>query len=351
MINILITAIGGGGHGDQILKALTLAKNRNYRLFGADASSNCPQARLVSRFVRLPLASDKDYIHRLIDTCKEFRIDVLFHGCEQELRMFAKYRQEIEREGIFLPINTTSLIKQCMDKEASSMMLQAIGHEIPSFRVLKTIEEIDEVDFYPVVVKPKVGGGGSSNVFIAQNSDQLRGLSLYLGLERVNESFLIQEYIGTIDEEYTVGILHGLDSEFISGIALRRHLSGGLSIRDSTVNITTKHELGSRLVISSGISQGRIGGYPDIVNQCKRVANAIGSRGPLNFQCRVVDGQIRIFEINPRFSGTTSLRAMVGLNEPDLMIRKHLLGESIPTRSILKERTILRTLIETEVET
>ena len=35
-----------------------------------------------------------------------------------------------------------------------------------------------------------------------------------------------------------------------------------------------------------------------------------------------------MFEINPRFSGTTSLRAMVGYNEPDVLIRHHVLGEA-----------------------
>ena len=36
MKRVLVTAIGGGGHGDQILKALRLAAKDSYEIFGAD---------------------------------------------------------------------------------------------------------------------------------------------------------------------------------------------------------------------------------------------------------------------------------------------------------------------------
>ena len=46
---VLITAIGGGGHGEQILKALKNASATPYRLIGADASPHCPQFALVDQ--------------------------------------------------------------------------------------------------------------------------------------------------------------------------------------------------------------------------------------------------------------------------------------------------------------
>jgi carbamoyl-phosphate synthase large subunit len=75
----------------------------------------------------------------------------------------------------------------------------------------------------------------------------------------------------------------------------------------------------------------------------------MGARGPLNIQCRVVDGEVKVFEINPRFSGTTSIRAMTGYNEPDVLIRRHLLGETIQPRFPYRDALILRGLTETEV--
>ena len=55
----------------------------------------------------------------------------------------------------------------------------------------------------------------------------------------------------------------------------------------------------------------------------------MGSRGPLNIQCRKTKEGIYTMEINPRFSGTSPMRALMGYNEPDILIRKYLLGQNI----------------------
>ena len=52
----------------------------------------------------------------------------------------------------------------------------------------------------------------------------------------------------------------------------------------------------------------------------KNITNFIKPLGPLNFQlCLTSRGPI-IFEVNPRFSGTTPLRCMYGVNEIDILI-------------------------------
>ena len=120
-----------------------------------------------------------------------------------------------------------------------------------------------------------------------------------------------------------------------------------MSVRASVNNRTGLKQLGDRLVISSGVSQGDIGRFEDVTEQCREIAERLGSRGPLNIQCRFVDGKVQIFEINPRFSGTTSLRAMVGLNEPDLLVRRHLLNQDVGQDAPYQTATILRSLAET----
>jgi carbamoyl-phosphate synthase large subunit len=175
-------------------------------------------------------------------------------------------------------------------------------------------------------VKPQFGGKGSSDVYIAQSRTQLEGLAIYLGLTKHDKKFLIQEYIGTPTDEYTVGVLHTSSGELIDSIALNRDLSRGLSIRSATLNISGNETLGDKLVISSGISQGTIGRYPEVCRQCEEIASKLNSCGPLNIQCRFYNGKVWVFEVNPRFSGTSSLRALVGFNEPDMFIQNHILG-------------------------
>lgn len=343
---ILITAIGGGGHGEQILKALRLAENGRYFIVGADAQRNSYQATFVDEFLTLPFASDPAYMSKLLQICEKYRIKALFHGCEPELKLFSKNRAEIEGREIFLPINSEEVIDLCMDKQATNQRLTKMGFLAPKYCVVRNREEIGQIDWFPVVVKPSVGGGGSANVYIAQDQTELLGLANYLGLDTIAGSFVIQEYVGTPGDEYTVGVLHDMDGNYINSIAVHRQLSGQLNVRQSVTNCTGRAELGNRLVISSGVSHGYVGRFEEITKQCAEIAAAIGVRGAVNIQCRFVNGKVRVFEINPRFSGTTSLRAMMGYNEPDVLIRRHVLGEKIDVDFSYEEGQVLRGLVE-----
>lgn len=341
---VLVTAIGGGGIGEQILKALRIA-NGPYRIIGADANPNCPQFSMVDEREVLPLASDPGYMDALLAICKRHGVKALFYGCEPELNLFALHRERIEKEGIFLPINPTEVIRVCLDKEATNRRLADLGFDAPRFVRVTRREDLSDIDWYPVVVKPSLGGGGSANVYIAQSSTELLGLAAYLGLE-TESNFLIQEYVGTPEDEYTVGVLNDMDGNYLNSIAVRRQLTGQLNVRTSVVNRTGRKQLGPKLVVSSGISHGQVGRFPEVTRQCREIAQAIGATGPINVQCRLVAGRVKVFEINPRFSGTTSLRAMVGYNEPDVMIRRHIFHETFQPDFEYREATILRSLRE-----
>lgn len=349
MLNVLVTAMGGGGHGEQILKALLIAGKDRYRIIGADANPDCPQFGLVDESVVMPFANSPDYMRRLYELIEQYDIKALFHGCEPELKLFAKHRYEIERRGVFLPINPTSVIELCMDKEKTNRRLIELNFNSPQFSVITNRSDLAAIDWFPVVVKPSVGGGGSANVYIAQDHRELNGLAEYLNLGENQIKFFIQEYVGTPDQEYTVGVLHDMNGDYINTIAVKRALTGQLNIRMAVTNRTSKSELGPRLVISSGVSQGQIGRFPEVTNQCREIAQAIGARGAVNIQCRLVDGVVKVFEINPRFSGTTSLRAMVGYNEPDILIQKHLFDATFKMDFPYEEANIIRSLIETKV--
>jgi len=347
---ILVTAIGGGGHGEQVLKALRLANDGRYRLIGADANPRSPQFALVDDAVTLPLASASNYLDVLFHVISKYRIKAVFHGCEPELRLFSMHRDKFAEAQVFLPINPAEVIDLCMDKASTNRRLAELGFRSPRCVALSTRAELDAIDFFPVVVKPSVGGGGSANVYVAQTAAELLGLTDYLGLESHLSGLLVQEYVGTPEQEFTVGVLHDMEGKYLNAIAVRRSLSGQMNIRMTVPNRTGRTDLGPRLVISSGISQGHVGRFPEVSNQCAGIARAIGSRGPINLQCRLMDDHVMIFEINPRFSGTTSLRAMMGFNEPDILIRKHLFGEHIEVDFGYREGFVSRTLQESIVQ-
>lgn len=344
---VLITAVAAGGVGEQILKALRLIGG--YRIVGTDMRSRSPQFALVDVAVTLPPAQAPEYLDALLSVSATLGVQAIFPGSEAELSRLSADRASVERAGIFLPIQPSGVIDTCMDKAATAEFLAAHGFHPPRSMRIRELEDLLAVDWFPVILKPASGGGGSRDCFIAQSSRDLELIGEYV-LSGGGE-IMVQEYVGTPEEEYTVGILHDMDGGFINSIALRRLVEGQLHTRVRVPNRTGRRDLGDTLVVSSGVSHGHIGDFPDVTAQCERIAAALGARGVLNVQCRVSDGEVRVFEINPRFSGTTFLRAMVGYNEPDVLVRRHLLAEAVQVRFPYESALIMRSLTEDIVGT
>jgi carbamoyl-phosphate synthase large subunit len=343
-VTALVTAIGGVGVGEQILKALRIAGG--YRIVGADMSARCVNFALVDEAYTLPRATDPDYVDAVLALARGTGARVLFPGSEPELRVLSEHRDRVIDDGLLLPIPPRAVIDIGMDKLRTAAFLDEHGFARPRFAEVRA-DHLPQIDWFPVVVKPAVGGGGSVDCYLAQTPEELECLAHLMGGRET--TMMVQEYVGTPNDEYTVGVLHDLDGHFVNSIAIRRELHSQLNVRTRVPNRTGRVELGPQLVISSGYSHGLVDDFPEVRVQCERVAQALGVRGPVNIQCRFVDGVVQIFEINPRFSGTTSLRAMVGYNEPDALVRRHLLHEELPVRFPYQYGRIHRSLVESFV--
>jgi len=341
-IAVLITGVGGGGFGHELVKSLKLEDQ--YYIIGVDMADSSFGLFDVDEAYTVPSATDPTYLDTLLDICGKHRIQVFIPGSEPELKVISKNRDQIKSAGILPLINTENVIEMGMDKTATMRLLKNNGFTIPKSTTVKAVLDIPSEFPLPAVVKPSIGGGGSNNTFIVQDQNELDFACRYLvSQERV---VMLQEYVGTPEDEFTVGVSHTLDGIFVGSIAFRRYILSGLSNSIKVPNRTKRSELSPILAISSGISQGIIDEHFDVRKACESVAEVLNSKGPINVQCRYVNKELYVFEINPRFSGTTFMRAMVGFNEPDILIRHHLLGESLPERINYKYGRIVRGLAE-----
>lgn len=342
-IAVLVTGVGGSGIGGQILKALKMSV-LPLSVTGTDTTEQSTGLKEVDQFIIVPLANDEEYIPTLLKICNKAAVKIIFPGSEPELKMISKNRQVFADAGIIVPVNTENVINVCLDKFETNKFLSTHGFFYPKTISIQKLEDLPVVDFYPVIIKPNTGGSGSNGVMIAQNESELHAFVSFL--LNISTDLVIQEYVGDAESEYTVGVISSLEGELINSIAVHRVIENGLGNKLKVKNNTGKTALGKNLVVSSGISQGTVGKFPEVTKQCEDIALKLGSKGPLNIQCRFVDGKVFVFEINPRYSGTTPLRAMVGFNEPEIMIRKYVLGESIEKDFSFPERIIMRTLHE-----
>jgi len=344
---VMVTAVGGGGFGEQILKALRLS-GLDLEIVGTDMSPVSTGLCKVERGYVVPPASDARYPDILLSLCRRHGVLAVFPGSEAELKVLSACRSLFADAGIVLPINPADVIDIGLDKTRTFSFLDANGFACPKTFVVRAEADLARVDVAPCVLKPSIGGGGSVNVMIAQRPAEVQMLGRYL--LSLYDEFIVQEYVGTPEEEYTVGVLTSMDGEFINSIALKRNILSSLSNRVRVPNRSGNGALGRTLAISSGISQGFIDRFPEVTAACEAIAARLGSRSAINLQCRVVGGRVYVFEINPRFSGTTSLRAMVGFNEPGVLLRKHVLHERVEPRFTFRSGYIGRGLEECLVD-
>jgi carbamoyl-phosphate synthase large subunit len=290
-----------------------------YQIIAANTTRNATRVIRADSVEVLPVASSSDYIEKLLELIARYDAQFLVPGSEPELIKLSQNLDAFSSSNVKVLINAPQVISACVDKQRTFDFLTSTGFHVPRTVMLEDAQdEIDPPMSFPCIIKPSQGGGGSAATFIAQDGEELRFFTRYL--IKYGYRPLIQEYIPDAENEYTVGVLHSPQGNLLGTVVLRRQILTGLSNRLRIANRTGRSEMGKMLAVSSGISQGEIVEFEPVRSVAEKMARAIGSVGPLNIQGRWDGSRFVPFEINPRFSGTTPMRALAGFNEPEQMI-------------------------------
>lgn len=311
---ILVAGIGGASLGTEILKCLE--RVGRYAVFGCDISEFA-YGHYQNGITRSFIVPREKYVESVLSLCEANHIRTVIPGGEEPLARLVEASAAFQGKGIHIAANHPDVIAICSDKGRLFERLWMLDLPAPWTSTVHKLEEFDNLQDvpFPCVIKPCTGTGGSQLVFLASDHDEAR---LYLHhLLRNRRAVLIQEYLPLDEGEFTVGVLSLPDKRVVGSVAMRRIFHNRLSI-----SAQTKAGL-----ISSGYSQGLIDHFPEVRAQTERMASLLGSTGPLNIQGRLRNGVLIPFEINPRFSASTYLRAMAGFDEVDLYLRRILFGE------------------------
>lgn len=335
-IRVLITAPSGGSVGEQVFEALRMSKIAYY-LVATNIDPHKNGLYEADKGYLVPMAQDKNYIPRLLEICQKEKIQAVIPGSAPELDVISENRAKFIKNNILPLVNAKEVIEICQDKLKTMDFLKKQGLLYPQFEILKN-SVLPKGFKFPLVIKPTQGGGGSRNVFLVQDKEDLKYYGQFFKKQKLVP--LVQEYIGDATEEYTVGVLTDFEGKLLGSIVLKREVKGDLSVRTEIKNYKSGQK---SLILSSGFSQGFVDDYPEVRNYAEKIALALGSRGPLNIQCRKTSKGVYTMEINPRFSGTAAIRALLGFNEPDTLIRQYLLGQKI-SKLKYKKGLVLRDL-------
>ncbi len=175
------------------------------------------------------------------------------------------------------------------DKFRTHEMLLELGLPSPP-----TVLPDAEPESYPVVVKPRQGSGARS-VHFARDAAQAAFFVDY-----VEEPVMVQRAMG--GDEFSIDCLSDLDGRCLNAIPRSMLESrGGESIK------------------------GQVLDDPELVDLARRVAEALGFRGPSTIQVfRDPQIGIAITDVNPRFGGAfpaPMYAALPGRTYPELIVR------------------------------
>lgn len=334
---VLIAGVGGGTPGRELIKAFKIAKHK-YKVVATDMyRDSIGLFETPNRYV-IPPASSPNYIDSLLKICKKEGVQALTTGSAVELEKVAKNAKIFEEQNIKLLMNPYKVIERCMNKYTLMNFLTSKGIQCPKYFLYQQNSDIKNIESYPVVIKPTIGSG-SRNVFVAQDKDEASFFSNYLikyGFEP-----LIQEYVGSYEEEYTVGVVYADSGRLSHSIAMKRTLSHGFSTGQTVEDLKS----GKRYIISSYISEGFFDEFTEVRKISEKISQVLDAYGPINVQCRKTDDGIFPFEVNPRFSATIGARSLVGFNEPDIFCR-YLLFDEISNNMNYKHGYVIRDLCE-----
>lgn len=314
---VLVTGVGGRSVGCQILHALLLLAGK-YRIVVTDADPFSFGLYQVDNRYVVPHANSSGYISAILQIVKTEQVVAIFPGTEPESCVLSAQQHLFSSANCTVIANPAGVVGICSDKWKLHCWLETNGFDTPKTKRPDAWQELVSDASFPIVGKPTVDGGGSRHVALLKNAEEVER---YLGEVPKPDQIIFQEYLEAADNEYTVGVLISKKGEIIDSIVIHRKLIG-LSL--GSRRMINNHDY----VLSTGYSQGFIVKHPLIQDYCEKLALAIGSRGPLNIQGRLVDGRFKVFEVHPRFSGTTSIRADAGFNEPDVLFRNFLLNET-----------------------
>jgi len=308
-VNVLISG-SGSLYGVAIIQSL-LRSDVPLKLVACDMSARTLGLYLAHQAYIVPPAHQQEqYRTTLFNIIAKENIHAIFVASSHELAFYSHNKLDIEKNtGAKVFTNCPETLNLCNDKWLTVNFLKEHGFYFPlTIRYPEDQDKIDEfikqVQF-PLVIKPRQGAG-SQGLAIVKQYEELHSL-----LEN-KKDMILQQYIPDDCGEFTTGICTGANGRVLSGITLKRYLQEGMTMSADADDFT------------------------EITDYCKEVARVLKPYGPCNFQFRLLGGKPYIFEINPRFSSSTGMRCLLGVNEAEILIRSEILGETICQKQIEK---------------
>ena len=295
-LNVLVTAASRRVPLVRAFQAALREARVQGRVIATDTNQMSPAVHVADRWFEVPLATDAGYLEAVAAICEAEEVGLVVPTIDDELVIFGRAREHFAKSGIRVAVSPPWTSGVCNDKYQTALVLRARG--VP---VAETFlpGQLPSSPVLPLFIKPRVGRGGVG-AYPVYTPGQLSFFLDYVA------DPVVQRYLD--GPEYTIDMLCDFEGRPLAIVPRER------------------------VVIRAGvIDRGRTTRAPELIALAELVARALPFYGPVNIQCRIVDGRPVVFEINPRFSGGIPLTIAAGADFP-LMLVQLALGRRVAPR-------------------
>ena len=295
-VRVLVTGMGNP-LGQNLYKALKMSA-LPMRIWVMDANAFSVGLLWEPDSVVAPLVREPGYLEEFEAFLRRESIDIVFFGTEAEPAALHPHLHELTAStGTVFTLPEAGVLHIADDKYLTAQALAEAGLDhpasAPSEDRAATVALAARVGF-PLIAKPRRGSAARGLFRVAGHADLERHLP---------DRYVVQEYLRPDDQEYTIGLYRTRAERLVASTAIRRDLDFGLTYKGVLVR------------------------HAEIEAYANAVAAALGICGAVNVQLRLTARGPVAFEVNPRFSSTTPIRAYFGANEAELAIRELVFGE------------------------
>lgn len=271
-MNILILS---AGTRDKVVQYFKKELGDEGKVIATDCSNLAPAVYEADKFILVPRIDAPGYIDRIVDICREEKIDGVFSLIDPELSMLAKEYDRFKAVGTTPIISPYELVETCFNKFEMAKLFKK--HSLNTAKCYMSMEDFKtarsngEID-YPVFVKP-VCGSASMHINKVSCDSELEGLfSMY-------EDLMIQEFMdGT---EYGADVYIDMISGKCTSIFLKEKIKMRAGETDKSVSVKDESL------------------FADIV----KFVEAAGFRGMIDIDIFKIGDKYYFSEVNPRFGG------------------------------------------------
>ena len=282
-VNSVLVPGASAPAGINTIKSLKMAKFSG-TIVATDSDPLSPGFRMTPDHAVMPLAvREEEFVGKLCEVVQEKKVDVLMPSSGHDIYPYSKYRGRLDELGAVPVVSDPENLETCRDK------LKTFNFLADKFALPFTTTDPKKVREFPMIAKPRFGKG-SRDVIKIEDEATLRYV------DGKFKEMIFQEFLPGL--EYTVDVLSDLDTKPL--LAVPR----------------------IRLQTKEGIStKGKVVHHPALQEECKKIAEAVGIRGPCCIQMKESrEKELKLVEINPRMGGGTIFSALAGANLPAMIV-------------------------------